>query len=295
MSVKNRTKAAFKSAQATVQSKAVALVELVDGAKTASLNRCVSVKASVVSAWADFNKRGARLFVADALKTARGLVQEYVVLCRVELVDRYQQLSALTSRRYVDAKTQAMETSQDAKERASMTYGRVSARTTETIEFTKAKGQVIRSSVAETASDKQFQVTAGAAAGGAVAGGVSGGAVGLTTGSAVGAIVGLVPAVFTFGLSIPIGAAIGGGAGLLFGVAAGATTGAIGGGVTGRAAYNRKDDIASSASACAEYVKGKAAVVKGQAYASSEFMKEKASSVKIRFVEGTGGTEARCD
>lgn len=293
--LRERISAAASAAQAAAYTKVAALAELIPGAKTASVDRCTSIKLLVSSAWADLNKKGARLFVVDTVKIARDLVQDYAMLGRVEVAGRYQQVSALSAERYANVKAAAAETSQYAKERATATYVHASTRTVEAVEATTVKGKKIRSSMAETVSDRKFQVTAGSAASGAVAGGATGGAVGLTTGAAIGVVVGVVPAIFTFGLSIPIGAAIGGGAGLCLGTAAGATTGAIGGAATGRAVYNKKDGIASGASYCAEYVKGKAEAAKGQACASAELMKKKASSVKVRFVGGTGGTEASFD
>jgi len=177
----------------------------------------------------------------------------------------------------------------------------------------KARASELGASACGLAGDQRVQVSAASAASGAIALGASGGATGLAVGGALGAALGLVPAVFTFGLSIPISAAMGGGAGLLVGTTVGGTVGAVGGGAAGYSLYSRKDDIGM----CAVYVKAKAAeaselvrgkstaaydcavqaadFTKAQAYASAEYVAEKASAAKSRLVgcqsSGTGGTE----
>lgn len=158
------------------------------------------------------------------------------------------------------------------------------------IQIAKSKASAVSSRASVMVADRNTQMTA--------AGAVGGGATGLATGTFVGAAAGIIPAFFTFGLSIPLFATVGGAAGLCTGTLAGGATawsvhahrGDIKNGLGDvmSKANGGKEFIMSSANGGKEYMSMKA---KG----CTDFVGERTSMVKARFVGGTGGTAADSD
>jgi len=144
----------------------------------------------------------------------------------------------------------------------------------------------------QASSDPSIRAATVGASAGAAACGTAGGTVGLASGAVMGAVVGLGPALFTFGASVPIGAMLGGGTGLMAGASLGSMVGFIGGGATGYGVYSRGDQIKEIASKTKCKVNDGAEFMKDKASASKDWIGEKASSVRVRFVGGgTGSTE----
>lgn len=196
-----------------------------------------------------------------------------------------------------DAKAAALAHLTSACSAATSTYASIKkdglrSRAVHTAQRAKAAASDIAEGAQGIAKDKSFQATAVSAVGGAVAVGAGGGVAGLATGTVVGAALGIIPALFTFGLSIPMGAVLGGGTGLITGVAAGTTIGATGGAALGYGVHSKRKEIADAASHTLTKVGESAAYAKETATASANYVKQRAAVVRARLVgSSTGGTE----
>jgi chemotaxis protein histidine kinase CheA len=197
--------------------------------------------------------------------------------------------------RTVGVRTWSAETAANARQAAK--YAAISAaeQAQSTASHARVKTTELGHTALEVVKDAQFQATAAGALSGAATLGAGAGATGLATGTVLGAAAGILPAFFTFGLSIPIGAALGGGAGLFVGAAVGSAAGAAGGGAAGYKVHANRHLIQAAKDSTIEKVSSGAEYVRGRAFASAGFMKEKAAEVRTRLVGGTGGTETSSD
>eukprot|EP00411_Alexandrium_monilatum_P001093 CAMPEP_0175199984 /NCGR_PEP_ID=MMETSP0093-20121207/9309_1 /TAXON_ID=311494 /ORGANISM="Alexandrium monilatum, Strain CCMP3105" /LENGTH=318 /DNA_ID=CAMNT_0016492995 /DNA_START=102 /DNA_END=1058 /DNA_ORIENTATION=- len=270
------------AAKAAMRVRVANTLEALLDAGAAAHGYAASAQSAVACTWEELTKKGTRAFLLDTASDASEKMR-----CAAEaLVDA-------TSERCDGVRRSAVE------------------RATGAADLAKTKAHEVGAAAQAVATDRKFQATAVSAASGAVALSTTGGATGLVAGGALGAAVGAVPALFTFGLSIPIGAAIGSGAGLMVGTAVGGTVGAVGGGAAGYGVCSKEEDIGK----CADLVKTKATeateLVKGQskaaygramdaadftkakAYASAEYVAERASAARSSLAGrcGTGGAE----
>jgi len=229
------------------------VVDAAQAAKTAGVQRVISMKELAFATYADAKRQGIRTW---SLEVSRFVGEITGVKLR--------ELQAFSTAALTNARATAVTKASDAK----------------------AKAKELSLATKDFASKKSVQTTAASAVGGAMAMGTGGAVTGVATGSVAGAVAGLPLALFTFGLSIPVGAVLGGGAGLVVGVTAGATTGAMGGGAAGYGAYQHRDEIRSAAGAVAAKANSSAEFVKGKANSGAEFVKGKANS-GAEFVKGT--------
>lgn len=255
---------------APITARIATAVEVVQQKKEAALQFCDAGFVAVTATFEHLRRDGVRPLICSTAQSVR-----------VSTLEAIQ-----TTRNMVLQATRAVETSaSDAVKGGHKAAAKAAGRAGEV-------STIARTKAVEVATDANFQAAAVGAAGGAAALGATGGASGLLAGASVGAMFGLIPAIFTFGLSIPIGAAIGGGAGLVVGATVGSAAGALGGGAAGYGAYSKRSEIRDGAQHTMSKVNTYTDYMKGRAYASADYVKEKASVVRTRLVgSGTGGTE----
>lgn len=142
--------------------------------------------------------------------------------------------------------------------------------------------------VGKLAGEPSIQVASASAATAAVVFGTIGGVVGTVACGTVGAIAGLIPAIFTFGLSIPVGAAVGGTAGAVVGTAVGSSAGFVGGGVSGYAAYQKRQHISQWLAHAADRFSQYHASVRKAATTAAAATAAKASDLRQVFAQCVG-------
>lgn len=265
-----------------LKSKAAETLELAEvKANVAKVHLSERVTQTRASLAANFEKRQA---------TARQLVEPLLLRATRRAVrESYGRL------RSVGLRTWSVETAAHAQQAAKHAAISAAEQAQSTASQARAKTTELSHTALEVVKDGQLQATAAGALSGAATLGAGAGATGLAAGSVLGAAAGVFPAFFTFGLSIPIGAALGGGAGLFVGAAVGSAAGAVGGGAAGYKVHANRHLIQAAKESTLEKVSSGAEYVRGRAFASAGFMKEKAAEVRTRLVGGTGGTEPSSD